>query len=294
MPQFDLSDEERTDVMVVLKGMRGKTLEAQVRGHKLTPLEMQRERGHELLRWFNCYGCHTVDGHTGDIRQAKEYQGDLATFAPPIIQGEGAKTQPGWLFSFFKDVKRLRPWLDVRMPTFGFDDEQATSLVAMFSALDHADYPYRYYDVKLEGDRKKIAETLFANLRCLSCHVVGEPKLTAEEKGKAAPNLLMAKNRLRAEWIVKWLSNPNGLMPGTRMPGFFSGGANYLGAILQTPDGKKTFGGLPGIESVADSALHQMELLRDQVFTLTGAPAATNTKPAAAGKKAAASPHSGR
>jgi cytochrome c2 len=289
MPQFDLAPEEIEDVMVVLKGMRGKQLDADVRGHKLTPVEAQRERGRELVRWFNCYGCHTVDGFTGDIRQAKEYQGDAVTTAPPIINGEGAKTQPPWLFAFLKEVKRLRPWLSVRMPTFGFDDEQATSLVAMFSAFDHAEYPYRFYDVKLEGDRKKVSEALFTNLKCLSCHVVGEAKLSPEEMAKAAPNLLMANQRLRAEWIVKWLSNPEALQSGTRMPSFFAGGANLLQGLMSTPAGA-FFKTLPGIEQVADSATHQMEALRDYVFTLGASGSATAPAAPAKAKKKASAP----
>jgi cytochrome c2 len=299
MPQFDLSAEEIEDVMVVLKGMRGKELVSQVRGHKLNVHEQERERGRELVRWFNCYGCHTVDGYTGDIRQAGQYQGDNSTLAPPIINGEGAKTQPNWLFSFFKNVKRLRPWLNVRMPTFGFSDDQATNLVAMFSAFDHAEYPYRYYDVKLEGDRKKVAEAIFTNLKCTSCHVIGEPNLTPKEKAKAAPNLLMAKDRLRAEWIVKWLSNPDAILPGTRMPSFFAGGANLLQGLMQTPGGQ-VFKGLPGIEQIADSAQHQMEAIRDYVFTLQPSGAASTDKkakskttgaaPASPAKKKAAVP----
>ncbi len=287
MPQFDLSSDEVEAVMVVLKGMRGKQLDSSVRGHKLSVHEEERERGRELVRWFNCYGCHTVDGYTGDIRQAAEYQGDHATLAPPIILGEGAKTQPPWLFSFFKNVKRLRPWLNVRMPTFGFSDDQATSLVAMFSAFDHAEYPYRYYDVKLEGDRKQVAEALFTNLKCTSCHIVGEQKLSPEDMARAAPNLLMAKDRLRAEWIVKWLSNPEALQSGTRMPSFFSGGANLLQGLMSTPAGA-FFKTLPGVEQVADSATHQMEAIRDHVFTLQGAPAAA--APAKGAKKKASAP----
>jgi len=285
MPQFDFTDEEITDLMVVFKGMRGKELAAQVRGHKLKPLEAQRERGREIMRWYNCYGCHIVDGKVGDIRQAKEYQGDLATFAPPNISGEGAKTQPPWLFGFFKNIIKLRPWLSVRMPTFGFEDEQATSLVAMFSAIDHADYPYRYYDVKNEAPKKAIGDAMFTNLKCTSCHVVGDVKLSPEEAQRAAPNLLLAKTRLRAEWIVKWLSNPDWVQPGTRMPSFWSGGTNLLQALIGTPDGKKTFSGLPGIDQVSDSALHQMEVIRDHVFTLEGGPAAASA-PAKAAKPA--------
>jgi cytochrome c2 len=290
MPQFDLSPDEIEAVMVVLKGMRGKQLDAQVRGHKLSIAEHQREQGRELVRWFNCYGCHTVDGYTGDLRQASQYQGDNSTLAPPIISGEGAKTQPPWLFGFFKDVKRLRPWLDVRMPTFGFTDEQATSLVAMFSAFDHAEYPYHFYDLKLEGERKKVAEAIFENLKCTSCHVIGEPKLSPEEKAKAAPNLLMAKDRLRAEWIVKWLSNPDAMLPGTRMPSFFSGGANLVQGLMSTPAGA-FFKTLPGIEKVADSAEHQMEAIRDYVFTLQPGAAAAGTSKGAKKKAAAPAPH---
>ncbi len=294
MPQFDLTKEEVTDVMVVLKGMRGKELDSNVRGHKLAPVEAQRERGRELMRWFNCYGCHIVDGYVGDIRQATEYAGDKQTFAPPNITGEGAKTQPPWLFGFFKNIVKLRPWLSVRMPTFGFDDEQATSLVAMFSAFDHADYPYRYYDVKLEGNRKAVASAMFQNLKCTSCHVVGDVKLSPEDAQRAAPNLLLAKSRLRAEWIVKWLSNPEWIQPGTRMPSFWSGGTNLLQALIGTPDGKKTFGALSGVEQISDSALHQMEAIRDHVFTLEGAGAATAPAAKPARKKKAAAPAPGK
>jgi cytochrome c2 len=290
MPQFDLSPEEVTNVMVVLKGMRGKELAAEVRGHKLNPIEQQRERGRELVRWFNCYGCHIVDGYVGDIRQASEYQGDKQTFAPPNITGEGAKTQPPWLFGFLKNVIRLRPWLNVRMPTFGFDDEQATNIVAMFSAMDHAAYPYSDFQRTVVNAPPKaaIGAAMFENLKCKSCHVVGDVKLSPEEAQKAAPNLLMAKSRLRPEWIVKWLSNPDWIQPGTRMPSFWSGGTNLLQALLGTPDGKKNFGGLPGLDQVSDSALHQMEVVRNHVFTLEGGATATTTKPA--GKKKAALP----
>jgi cytochrome c2 len=287
MPQFDLTEDEITDVMVVLKGMRGKLLDAQVRSHKLTPIEAQREKGRELMRWYNCYGCHIVDGHVGDIRQAKEYEGEAQTFAPPNITGEGAKTQPPWLFGFLKNVIKLRPWLSVRMPTFGFEDDQATQLVAMFSAFDRAEFPYRFYDVQPDAQTRAIGAAQFTYFKCTSCHVVGEPKLSADEAKKAAPNLLLAKQRLRAEWIVKWLSNPEWIQPGTRMPSFWGGGSNTLGALLQTPDGKKTFGGLAGIDRVAQSPLLQMEAVRDHVFTLEGGtPAAKAAGPA--GKKKAA------
>jgi hypothetical protein len=288
MPQFDLTDEEIEAVMVVLRGMRGKQLDADVRGHKLSPMERAREKGRELIRWYNCYGCHSVDGHVGDIRQAQQYQGDNSTLAPPLLDGEGAKTQPAWLFGFFKNIEKLRPWLDVRMPTFGFSDDNATTLVQMFSSMDHAPYPYPYYgDMRVDVQKKKIGETLFQNLKCVQCHIVGEQKLTPEETARAAPNLLMAKRRLRPEWIEKWLANPEALQTGTRMPSFWAGGANFLEGLMSSPAGA-VFKSLPGIDGVKDLARHQIEAVRDHVFTLEGA--GSTAKSSGSSKKKASAP----
>ena len=90
---------------------------------------------------------------------------------------------------------------------------------------------------------------LFDDFQCLSCHTTGtipEGKSPAE----LAPNLLLAKNRLKPEWIAEWLKNPEAIQPGTRMPGYFPD--------LVSPD-PETFGG---------DALKQMHALRDHVMKL--------------------------
>lgn len=266
MPQFDLNDEEIWSVMVVLRGLRGAEPMGSLK-HDVGDMGRVRERGRELVRYYNCYGCHTVDGATGDIRQ--KYRGDLASLAPPILDGEGAKTQPGWLFDFLKNVKSLRPWLKVRMPTFSFSDEEATALVGMFSALDHAEYPYRDYSgLSLTGERRDLAQRVFNELKCLQCHLSGPRTLTPSEAASAAPDLSMASHRLRAEWINEWLKNPNALMPGTRMPGFFGYGANPLANILAQPDGGTKFRGLEKLAHDSATPAATIGLLRDYVMTL--------------------------
>jgi hypothetical protein len=292
MPQFDFSDEEITDLIVVLKGLRGEERDSEILGHKLAGVEAMREEGRRLVRWYNCFGCHPVDNFLPDIRQI--YPSDQLSFAPPNINGEGFKAQPGWLFGFLKNVVRLRPWLDVRMPTFGFPDDQATSIVAMFSSVDQVDWPYRYYgDVELKGAQREIATRLFGSFKCQQCHVLGDVQLTPEQAANAAPNLLLSRSRLRGEWIAKWLENPEALMPGTRMPSFFAGGANPLDAFLSSPAGKAVFGGIPGVEDVRKGgARAQIALLRDYLMTLeAGGPVAQPAGKAAPAKKKAEREH---
>src|SRR5207253_10214338 len=49
---------------------------------------------------------------------------------------EGEKVQADWLFNFVKAPVPIRPWLQVRMPTFGLADEEANTVVGYFEALD--------------------------------------------------------------------------------------------------------------------------------------------------------------
>jgi hypothetical protein len=74
----------------------------------------------------------------------------------------------------------------------------------------------------------------------MKCHPSGRE---AQEPGEAAttdlaPNLTKARDRLKPEWIVEWLADPNKLQDGTRMPSFFPDGQSPLPDVLQG-DAKK-------------------------------------------------------
>jgi hypothetical protein len=64
-------------------------------------------------------------------------------------------------------------------------------------------------------------QTLFTTFQCSICHVVGGQIPPGRTAADLAPDLTMAGSRLRAEWIPKWLDDPQKLLPGTRMPDFF-------------------------------------------------------------------------
>jgi cytochrome c2 len=65
-----------------------------------------------------------------------------------------------------------------------------------------------------------VGKKLFEDLQCLSCHYTGKiPE--GKTAGDLAPNLALAKGRLKPEWIDTWIVNPEAIQPGTKMPQFF-------------------------------------------------------------------------
>ena len=52
--------------------------------------------------------------------------------------------QTAWLHGFLGDPSnQIRPWLEVRMPTFEFTEEQLNTITRYFAALDKVPYPVR-------------------------------------------------------------------------------------------------------------------------------------------------------
>ena len=180
-------------------------------------------------------------GNIGDyiIDYHIEVEGRVAeearVFTPPVLYGEGKKVQGAWLFDFLEEPVALRPWLDVRMPTFKMTENEATLLTRYFAALEREEYPYEYIaetkDKYLKEKEKErpgylnMARHLFEskNVNCASCHVRGD--ITPEgAPADWAPDLSRARERLKPDWIVDWLLDPQLKQPGTKMPKFFREG----------------------------------------------------------------------
>jgi mono/diheme cytochrome c family protein len=58
---------------------------------------------------------------------------------------------------------------------------------------------------------------------CFSCHQRGAQKPQGPPEGWA-PDLALAHARLNPDWIPKWITDPQKVMPGTKMPSFYPGG----------------------------------------------------------------------
>jgi cytochrome c2 len=229
MPNFHLSQRERDQIVTAILGFQELNATESAR-KRLSPDEEAIERGRRIVKSHNCQGCHVIEGYGGSFRSLVAD----TSLAPPIIQGQGAKVQSDWLFSFLKAPKtgQIRPWLEVHMPTFGFSAAELNDLTRYFAALDRASYPFLARDYVAEPGRWAAGRKVFELLRCKQCHPRNEQEMNAPgvDRASLAPNLQMAATRLRHDWISDWIRRPDEWMPGTRMPTNFPKG----------DDGKRT------------------------------------------------------
>ena len=181
----------------------------------LSGSEAYAERGRRLIHEYNCRGCHLVDGFGGGIYETIEDTG----LRPPNLNTQGARTQAGWLFDFFKAPSEVRFWLDVRMPTFHFSDEDANTLVEGFMAMDGTQ-PFETEEEK-RADRQTLrtGDELLVRLQCERCHLASAAG--SMEASQLAPSFRLTGERLRKEWLVDWMKDPQSISPGTQMPQFW-------------------------------------------------------------------------
>jgi mono/diheme cytochrome c family protein len=251
MPQFSLDDEDIQALLVFLTSRIERRTP-----HSYKPTDLGREEtlvaGRRLVERYNCVGCHVIENRGGAIRA---FYKESPTLAPPLLNGEGAKVQADWLFGFLQEPLPLRPWLKVRMPTFGLSDAETNSIVQYFIAQDKVQIPFVYVNdaglphAYVEAGKALASPEVF---NCFSCHQRGDIKPEGPPEGWA-PDLALARHRLNPDWILAWLRNPSALMPGTKMPTFFN-------VEDDVPDGPEDI--LGGNEQ------KQIEALRDYVLTL--------------------------
>ncbi len=226
MPNFYLADEDVRAIRAWLQSRIERVPPPKWQDPQNVSRWQPFRDGRRIVEFYNCQGCHQIDGQGGNIRRLYE---DNPTAAPPMLINEGAKVQPQWLYGFLQAPARqpLRFWLKVRMPTFGFDSNQRTKVVNYFNAGAKLDDPYFFWDpaidstpVQLDEGKKLMSQDYFS---CWSCHVRGS-ETPAGPPEQWAPNLAYAHERLNPHWILGWLKNPQALMPGTKMPAFYEEG----------------------------------------------------------------------
>jgi hypothetical protein len=226
MPNLHLTKEQIRALTTFLLGSQESSLPD---SYQYKPGDARRDiqEGWWIVRKYNCMGCHQfIPGQKTTLMEMARYR-DTPEALPPKLLTEGARVDPEWLRRFLAnpaqsdtDTNRngVRPYLQVRMPTFSFSDNELRKLVRFFEALSQQPLPYIPEDVPtLTAKETDMARSLFSSTAapCLKCHATGDPQ---HDKFATAPNFLLAKQRLKPDWVERWIIDPQAISPGTSMP----------------------------------------------------------------------------
>jgi cytochrome c551/c552 len=266
MPNVHLTKEEVLDLTTFLMGSQETSLPASYQ-YKPGDARHDIQEGWWVVVKYNCMACHQIiPGQSTILMRLPQYQ-DAQEQLPPKLLTEGARVDPEWLRKFLSnpslsttdtDRNGVRPYLKVRMPTFSFSDNELRKLVRFFEALSQQPLPYIPEEVPtLTAKETDMARSLFSSTAapCLKCHATGDP---SHDKIATAPNFLLAKKRLKPDWVERWITDPQAVSPGTSMPsGLFKQQNNQWVFAGPTPP---TFNGYDG---------DHRKLLTDYIFQLT-------------------------
>lgn len=155
------------------------------------------------IRSLNCMECH----------------GKFEGFPPLEILG--GKLKPEWSKAFIAGeiADKPRPWLPAIMPAFG---KYAEPLARGLATL-HGYPPRTPAEPSTDQELVRIGQKLVATdggFACVACHSIGN--LGANQVFESAGiNLAYSGERLLKPYFVRWLFNPLGIDPASKMPVYF-------------------------------------------------------------------------
>jgi len=259
MPNFYFKPEEIEAIVTAILGFTNNKVSDNMKTYNLVDDKTVFE-GYSLINKNNCQGCHVIDGFGGQIA---DVIGPLE-YSPPNLNTQGSKTNPEWLFKFFKHPSIIRPNLQVRMPSFDFTDSEWNAIIKAFQHMDDRNlFLESDFYVASNTNKFRAGDKLHSFGACNNCHFYGD-QFPVQGPQTWAPNLALTKERLRPEWVVDWLDNPALIMPGTKMP------APYIpdSLTLLMDSALKTWG--KDIIELDGDRQAMLEGLRDYIYTIEG------------------------
>lgn len=224
MPNFKLSDEELDGLVAFLKALQKKEVPLRFDAAKSGYMP-QVIAGQKLISQYNCLGCHSMWDYGGEILPDidKQMGARLTQFYPPSLDHVGIKIRPEWLFNFLKEPFVYRPQVTVRMPTFGFTDEQTDALVDFFAGVNKVDVKLTKAEYVLSHKNLAVANILGGPeaYNCFSCHFL-HGKAPGDDPANWAPDWALMTDRLQPEFITKWIKNPVAYQKYAVMPAFLN------------------------------------------------------------------------
>jgi mono/diheme cytochrome c family protein len=190
------------------------------------PQTPQLTRGRELIGSLNCQGCHRLPG----IERPQMLGPDLSSI--------GTKVSREWIYKWLKEPRTIvdkdgnvvvngyETEDEPRMPKFRLAEEELRGLSAYLSvqkAKPLVPYSINPGVVAAWSKNPELAsqgELRFREMFCSTCHSLavtraGETKLIG---GDIGPELTKVGSKVKPEWLIAWLRDPQDYLPHTRMP----------------------------------------------------------------------------
>ena len=188
------------------------------------PQTPRLNHGRQLLAKYNCIGCHRLQ----DI--------DRPDMLGPDLTSVGTKVSREWIYKWLKEPRTLTDAdgnvtvdgvdTDPRMPKFQLSEEELRALSAYLSVqrakpvAPYAFNPGMVAAVAKKGDVADQGQIRFNQMFCVTCHSLavdrgGETTLIG---GDIGPELTKVGNKVKPDWLVAWLRDPQGYLQHTRMP----------------------------------------------------------------------------
>jgi mono/diheme cytochrome c family protein len=192
------------------------------------------EEARLMLARLNCIGCHQRDGEGGLSQSVVEKLLESQTeqnaemVSPPPLTGLTEKLLAPYLRKVLEENQRSRPWMSLKMPRFA--KQHVSSLPAHLAALEGESLqtkPVRPTadEAMLEAGRTLVGSKGFG---CTKCHDM----LGLASQGTRGPELSFVPTRVNYAWYLRWMTDPQRIQPGTRMPTVFLGGQSPHQDIL--------------------------------------------------------------
>jgi mono/diheme cytochrome c family protein len=180
--------------------------------------------GRQLIARLNCIGCHRLQ----DV--------DRPVMLGPDLTNVGTKVSREWIYKWLKDPRTITDAdgnvtvdgvaMQPRMPKFQLSDLELRALSAYLSS-QHAK-PIGAHRLNTGhasaspggGDAAEQGQITFNQLFCVTCHALavdrgGETTLIG---GDIGPELTKVGSKVKPEWLVAWLRDPQSYLEHTGMP----------------------------------------------------------------------------
>ena len=197
LPRYGLDEERRRALGAFLSSLKAGPDRSEAPVHAFS----------QAVRAYRCTACHAL--HDSTPRGLDAY--------PPALTDAGLKLRPAWIEAVLLHRKRIRPWMEARMPHFGEGLRRLAGALPAAAGAGTEDPPRTPTREEVREGIRLIGRGR-GGLSCITCHdFKGHASL-----GTRGPDMVEMYARLREDWFRRWMRDPIRLQPGTSMPNFFA------------------------------------------------------------------------